>query len=746
MIRARLLLVAATAAACLGGAGLPVPASAALPATHVLTGAVIPDLTAAAKVTPRDTAERMVVGVALQHADPAGEAAAAAAVNDPANAAYRHFYTPASWAARFGLPAGRYQALASQLTANGLSVGYAAPTRDLLLLSGTVAQVERTFAVQLNTYTSRDGRTFHANAQAPTVPDGVVAVQGLEDVSRTLHKQGLCVQGTCAGAIGVKDLWTTYDLPATNTGTGEKVAIIGEGATDQVVADLRQFETENGLPRVNVRVVNVLNDGTDVSGMGEWDLDSQASTGMAPGVDELAFYFSQSLSVTSGAFSAWANDPAGARQANASFGGCESLNIALGNVAAEAPILQQAAAEGRTTFVSTGDTGGSCTVVTGNGIVNTGAPQVEWPAASPWVVAVGGTMLYTDGTNRILEKAWEYTGGGVSISQPRPTWQAGANVIKGRCVVDGTGNPQGANAPCRGLPDVAALSGDVTTSFGASGLRIVSAGADSYNAGTSLSSPLWAGMWTRINAAAPSGLGFAAPLLYGVGNDSVKDAADFYDIALGGNGQFTALPRGAAAPNGWDYVSGLGVPDVRNVMQDLAGSTSAAVATSAPSVPDTTGVPTWLCGPNGVIDDPAGDSASAGVEITRATLALSGNDLVATFYAPTIGGANHILDFSFAFHYLGKGYSLLLEQQGQTGTGTWLNDATGASIVSGIGGGIDRANGLVTISIPVSQFNSSVNPDKPLGPGSQLVDLDANTNFDLHGGDDAPAPGCTDTL
>src|SRR5205823_6642705 len=51
---------------------------------------------------------------------------------------------------------------------------------------------------------------------------------------------------------------------------------------------------------------------------------------------------------------------------------------------------------------------------------------VEWPAASPYVVAVGGTSLYLDGSNnRGSESAWSGSGGGISSYYSQPSFQTG---------------------------------------------------------------------------------------------------------------------------------------------------------------------------------------------------------------------------------------------------------------------------------------------------------------------------------
>jgi len=286
---------------------------------------------------------------------------------------------------------------------------------------------------------------------------------------------------------------------------------------------------------------------------------------MAPDIAELSFYFAQDLSSTDAALSYWANEDGSTAPAvaNMSIGGCEALNVALGGAATTEGILQQLAAEGRTLFVSSGDTGGSCAVeplVNLNGVENTGVPNTQWPASSDDVVSVGGTVLYTDGgtpPQRSLEYTWTHGGGGTSFFVPRPAWQADVPVIQGRCVADLNGDPVTGDTPCRGVPDVSALSGDVITNSYAT---VDETGADTFGAGTSLSSPLWVGMWARVLAAHSAPIGFAAPILYGVGNDATGDADGFFDISTGSNVQYQAIPRNPADPSGWDYTNGYGVP------------------------------------------------------------------------------------------------------------------------------------------------------------------------------------------
>ena len=233
-----------------------------------------------------------------------------------------------------------------------------------------------------------------------------------------------------------------------------------------------------------------------------------------------------------------------------------------------------------------------------NGVATQAYPGLEWPSVSPWAVAVGGTDLTGDGNtpeHRFTETAWEFTGGGNSTSEPAGSYQTG--VASTNCTFDPNGNPYvpvaGAAGPvCRSTPDVASISGDVVTG---NGLLINSdSGADSQGAGTSLSSPLWLGVWTRIQAAAPGkGLGFANYKIYKLAQSS--GGRDFYDVTVGDNQPYPAKP-------GYDNTTGWGTPEISQIMQDLTGRLT-PMHNTAPAPVVTS--PSTTCG--SLFTDAAGD-------------------------------------------------------------------------------------------------------------------------------------------
>lgn len=602
--RSTVALVAATAT----GLALAVPVAAAQASTPLftITQNVLPGLAHATDLGPAAPATPMSLVISVRRPDVAGEKALLAAEHDPASRDYRKYLTPAQFAARFGVPAAQRAAVSSFLTGGGLSVDSVSTGGDVYSVHGPAAAVGSLFRTSIHSY-SLSGRSFVANTSAPTSPAGlgIVNVIGLntlqhyslpaKPITTTKPAQGTCVGTSCIGGTSPSDLWSVYDQPSTITGAGQQVGVFGEGATDGVIADLRSFESKFSLPQTPVTVVHPAGDTgfSDDSGHAEWNIDTQASTGMAPDVDGLKLYFGSDLSDAdvNRVFSQFTDDASGPMQASASYGECETVpvisaiagqalsnpslpvSLGLGNNsdAALTEITRQAALEGKTIFVSTGDTGSSCPIVAlpvvgaGNGVLNQVVPVTNSPASLPYVTAVGGTVLYTDGAgHRSREYGWAFSGGGSTLFTPEPDYQRGTAGVTLPCVTDPT-------TTCRGIADVSAQSGDVL----GNGYDIVESGTytEGGGGGTSLSAPLWSGMWTRIQSGSVNGgNGFANYALYRLGQDPTNYARDFFDVNSldlttglpASNGLYTTGP-------GWDYVTGFGTPKVSGLICDLDG-------------------------------------------------------------------------------------------------------------------------------------------------------------------------------
>jgi hypothetical protein len=772
--------------------GVAIAAPSADPVrTTVLHGEVLPDLMEAKQLGATRPDRRVEVGITLARPHPAAEAAYKKALYTKGSGNYHHFLTPTQFDARFGVAKATYDAVASWATRSGLTVAAAPLSHDYLLLAGTAAQASETFNVTLRTFKDRSGKYF-ANINPPTVPAvaPITGVIGLNSKLRStplatkpvatlrsgvvIPAQDTCAAGTCTGLTTPQDMWSVYNQPTDNYGQGQRMAIFGEGETDPVISNLRAFEKLHGLPPIPIDVVKA--DGPDAdysdnSGEVEWDLDTQSSTGMAPKAYGETLYFGTSLTDASvlNVFNAWADDANGPMQASASYGECEenpvgnasepgyafSAGVAY-TVASEAA-LSKAVMEGRTLFASTGDTGSSCPVVpvNVNGVGNEAFPVVNYPASSPNVVAVGGTVLYTDkdtadetaditpsGATRTDEYSWNYTGGGTSVTFAKPSYQKGVATITGYCVQDDTGTPAvPLSTPCRGIPDIAAQSGDVA----GNGYAIVAGGETAYpGGGTSLSSPMSLGMWTRIQAAAASkvvggkttypGLGFANPVFY---SDAAAHPADFFDIGAGTNGSQPNSNGVYASAPGWDYLSGLGTLDVSAISTHVNGGTAPSNPI-LPDYPEGSGGPTldpcaaYLFTDATRDDAYIGDTAAGGsnpqLDIFAGKITNDGTTLHTTIVitdlnkdmANAAGAAN---DYYFLWTYKDVQYFTEAEVDTTTGDATYhdgtisgnqfttANDDTG-SFTAG------KAGRLV-VDVPLANIGSPATGDDLLSPAVQ---------------------------
>ena len=637
----------------------------------VLVNNVLRTISHLTPVGPTDPAKVIGIGVGLTGANPSGEAAFLQAVYDPASPQYQQFLDPDTYEQQFGVPLTRLNQAVTWLTAGGLKVQTIPGSSEYLIASGTVAQVGKLLHVSFSNYQAGT-LAFYANTTAPTVPAelqiyGISGLNSLEGPRLSTNRPATPSPSMDVNLTTPSTLWSVYDQPSNNKGEGQQMAIFGWGTTNNTVDDLRQFEAEYQLPGMPVSISYYGTESavTDSAGEGEWDIDTQASTGMAPNATGEKLYFAKAGTDPDllAAYNAWAADKKGPLQGSSSFSGCEeapgtdglngSPSSPSGLIIAGNPnedlyeaVLRKAVAEGRTMFASTGDTGSGCPAVSAvvNGVTLVPTPMMGYPAISSYAVGVGGTVLYfndataTTPASRAFEYSWTHTGGGTSQFIAAGAYQnTNPPILLFHCVTDAHGNPYPIPPPlCRGNPDVAAQSGDIATN----GYTVTMSGQkDQSGGGTSLSSPLWLGMWTRVQAAssANKGLGFANPTFYRLGSNAATGARDFFDIG-GANADTAPTCNGPAPDNcshlGWDYTSGWGAPDVTKLMQDADGRT-APVKVTTPNPPP---APAPLTGPTGtscpgpqIVDAtgdapnnyPSGDGSNMdGLDIVSSTLSM----------------------------------------------------------------------------------------------------------------------------
>ncbi len=196
--------------------------------------------------------------------------------------------------------------------------------------------------------------------------------------------------------------------------------------------------------------------------------------------------------------------------------------------------------------------------------------MVSYPAASPYVVAVGGTSVVRNATdaNYVGEAGWNAGGGGLSQFENSTSWEQTLQ----------TASTGLAATNLRGVPDIAMAGDAFAGAYRVYGANIPGAGDCSKGCaigGTSESSPLSMGAYARMLTANNNRLGFAAPRFYAVfaanqnnavtvtGPPPTQSVGGFHDIITGGNGAYVAAP-------GYDYVTGLGTLNI-GAMNPLIG-------------------------------------------------------------------------------------------------------------------------------------------------------------------------------
>ncbi len=434
---------------------------------------------------------------------------------------------------------------------HGLMVVQKDPVRRTVVLSGTVAQFNAAFEVDLQQF-EHAGGSYRGRTGPIHLPDelnGIVtAVMGLDNRPqahphfRTRPTHGN-VQWHAAAASSASftptELAALYGFPGGNA-HGECIAIIELGGGYRT-ADLQRYFSELKTASPKVSAISVDHGRNNPSGDpngpdGEVMLDIEVAGAIAPGA-HIVVYFAPNtdmgfVNAVTTAVMDHKNNPS---VISVSWGGPEA-NWTQQAMTVFDQALQAAAAMGVTVCVASGDNG------SGDG-VGDGADHVDFPASSPFSLACGGTNLEASGGSIVAEGVWNdgpgsgAGGGGVSRFFPLPAYQEGLHAPR----ADGSAQALG----MRGVPDICGVADPQT------GYRVRVDGSDTIIGGTSAVAPLWAGLIARINAAKANPVGFINPHLY-------ANRGALRDITQGDNGSFSAGP-------GWDACTGLGSPNGQKV-------------------------------------------------------------------------------------------------------------------------------------------------------------------------------------
>ena len=395
----------------------------------VLAGHTHPLATRAADrgaVSPSTPADRMLLLLKRSQENESTLRSTIEALHDRNSPSFHKWLTPAQFGAQFGAADSDIATVTAWLQSHGFKVQGATTGRTAIEFSGTAGQIQEAFHTSIHSY-QVNGEMHHANSTDPQIPAAlapvVAGISTLNDFRpRSMAKKGPrgiydmqtgkarpdTNSATTAGNflyVGPADAATIYNSPIkalnpnatgkTFDGTGATIAIIGDSniSTDQN----KLYRTFFGLdPKNAPRLPTVIIDGgVDPGENGdavEAYLDTEVANGIAPGA-KLYFYTAADTGVDYGI------DLAALRAVNdnfadvlsVSFGTCEAALYTPGNQFYES-MWEQAAAQGISVTVSTGDSGSAgCDGISDTQTQAYYGLQVNGLASTPFNIAVGGT-------------------------------------------------------------------------------------------------------------------------------------------------------------------------------------------------------------------------------------------------------------------------------------------------------------------------------------------------------------------
>ena len=622
--------------------GSAIPAMAAPSGRATLTGNVPPWAKSANFKATANPSDSIGFRVYLGWNNPSAVEALARSVSDPRSASYGKYLTAQQFRQQFAPSQAQVSAVQSWLRSQGFSIVYTPQNNHYVSAEGTVAQAGAAFGTSFGMY-SIDGLTLRSPSSDVSVPASIAGavsgVIGLDDVAQTVHTNNIKADPNAppspafVNAPPLADYWgqlTTSAYPnpygsaalpyvprgytpqqikgayglgnTTLTGSGVTVAIIDAYASPTIQQDLDQWSANRGIASTNI--TQVAAPGTynhperglrqDPQGWyGEETLDVEAVHGMAPGAHIVYVGSPNNFQDLDAALNHVVDRHLASIVTN-SYGFRTEL-LPPGFIKPYEDTILQGAIEGITINFSSGDDNDESLVV--------GYKTVDWPASSPFVTAVGGTSLAVGANNTYLfETGWGSTnstwngaawsptppgswlygsGGGVSRLFAEPWYQVG---VVQPSVFTAQGHGVG-----RAVPDVSALGdpqtglliGQTQTFFATT----ATAGGARYSeyriGGTSLSSPIMAGIFALANqardAAGKADLGFANPLLYSLNRSSaVSDIVDpastvaairvnfnnSEDATSGTSVRLRTMNQTLSLHTtpGWDDVTGIGTP------------------------------------------------------------------------------------------------------------------------------------------------------------------------------------------
>jgi len=561
--------------------------------------------------------------------------------HDKSSPRFHDWLSPEQFGERFGLSKSDLQTLTAWLKSHGFRVNRIVRSGMAIEFSGTAAQVQEAFHTSIHRYAV--GREIHyANASDPQIPSSLApAVTGVSTLHNFQKPPTIRVLGSATrigntstwqpnftfnGFFGIAhylapgdfaQIYNTASLYANGIdGTGQSIAIVGRSNVN--LSDLQIFRIAFGLP---ANATQIILDGADPGNLfgseeAEADLDIEWSGAIAPKAT-IKFVVSGSTNSTDGAdlSAQYIVDNNLAPILSSSFGECEQM-LGQAENAFYNNLWEQAAAQGITVIVSSGDSGAAgCDRPSEEGPANHG-PAVNGLASTPFNIALGGTQFDengadskywspTNGPNQtsalayIPEVVWNEScidlsqcpfrsllasGGGPSSLYAKPSWQAGPGVP-----TDGK----------RDLPDVSLAAAAAHDSYllCQDGVCITDANGQLINAevvgGTSAAAPTFAGIMALVDQKTNSRQGQANFVLYPLAasqtaancnaSNGPQSQCIFNDVTQGNNN--VPGQTGSSAGPGYDLATGLGSVNAANLVNSWTNVTFRATTTALQVTP-----------------------------------------------------------------------------------------------------------------------------------------------------------------
>ncbi len=557
---------------------------------------------------------------------------------DPASRNFHRWLTPEQIGEQFGPPDRDIAAVSAWLQSQGLHVDGVAGSRVRIEFSGTAADVGTAFGAPLHTYLV-DGEPMISPAGSPRIPASIAAllqsVHGLQSVrERPQHHSTLaqvpaaaigaqpaltsCSGGGCRHFVVPGDFASIYDVNPVYQqgvdGSGQTIAIIGRASV--YLPDIENFQKLTGLATKDPVIIippngidpgppASTNDGTKHSDQGEATLDVTRAGSVAPGATiDLVISANAPSASGIGIASRHVVDASLAQVMSISFGSCESTGGAAG-VSFWDSVFSQAAAQGISVFVSSGDSGAAGCDAHGVAPPASQSASPNYICSSSHATCVGGTEFAdtanpnaywaaSNGAGRasalgyIPEGAWNdpldasgnpqvsASGGGVSAYVATPSWQVGPGVPG----TDGRYSPDVAFSASThdGYFNCFAASNGACVPDSTGSIHFVSSG------GTSAAAPSMAGIAALLNQKTGAAQGNLNPRLYALAASPGNGV--FHDITPATSGvagcdpsvpsmcnNSTPSPTGLSGGlsgytvgPGYDLVTGLGSIDVANLL------------------------------------------------------------------------------------------------------------------------------------------------------------------------------------